>query len=426
MGVKDAPAHAHHRRPTRSAARRSGAPLLAPRPRPRVSVAWITLVGVLGALIGSFGNVVVHRWPLGLSVVRPRSRCPRCERTLGPLDLVPIVSWLVLRARCRSCGAPISARYPLVEGAMALGFVVLAIAYPVERAGLSVVPLLVLFAMLLMAALIDFDTYLLPDALTLPALAIALLGAFVYDPALGLPTPREALFGAAVAAGVLVLINRIGALVLRRFADTGERLWPLSLDTVNVAALAGALGGLLAALVAGALQTVASAALRRPLRLHEGALYALWVAALIAVAAGAGRLWGVGPIEALGGSVAGAGAFALLGAIWWWVADWRGGAGSQQVVTDATTKPEDDDGEPVAMGFGDVKLAGVLGAMLGWEAFLVALLYAVVLGAVVGVTARALGGSRFVPFGPFLVIGAFLALASADALLAWYLGLLGL
>jgi leader peptidase (prepilin peptidase) / N-methyltransferase len=395
-----------------------------------MTAAWLTVVGVLGALIGSFGNVVVHRWPLGLSVVRPRSRCPRCERTLGPLDLVPILSWVVLRARCRSCGEPISARYPLVEGAMAAGFVALALTYPVEQAGLTVVPLLALYAMLLMAALIDLDTYLLPDALTLPALALALLGSFLYAPGWGLPTPGEALLGAAVAAGVLVLVNRLGGLVLRRFRDTTERLGPISLDTVNMAAVAGALGGLPVALVAGALQVVASAALRRPVRLPEGAVYAAWAAALLAVALGATAAWGVSALDGLVGSVAGAGAFALLGAVWWWIADWRtpapaGGPAAASGATAASGLPADDE-EPVAMGFGDVKLAGVLGAMLAWDGFLVALLYAVVLGAVVGVTLRLMGGSRFVPFGPFLVIGAFLALASAEPLLDWYLGLLGL
>jgi leader peptidase (prepilin peptidase) / N-methyltransferase len=387
-----------------------------------MTLAWVTLLGVLGALIGSFGNVVVHRWPQGLSVVRPRSRCPRCERTLGPLDLVPIVSWLALRARCRSCGEPISARYPLVEAAMATGFVVLALAFPIETAGLSVLPLLVLFAMLLIAALIDLDTYLLPDALTLPAVAVALLGTLLYAPGLGLPTLPEALFGAAIGAGVLVLINRIGGLVLRRFADTSERLWPISLDTVNAAALVGVVTGPAGALAAGTVQAIGSALLRRPLRLPEGPLYALWALALVAVAFGATRAWGVDLVEGAAGSLVGAGTFALVGALWWWIADWR----KPDQATPNTHSPDDDDGEPVAMGFGDVKLAGVLGAMLGWEGFLVGLLYAVVLGAVVGVAARALGGSRFVPFGPFLVIGAFLALASADALLGWYLGILGL
>jgi leader peptidase (prepilin peptidase)/N-methyltransferase len=388
-----------------------------------VTAAWIALVAVLGALIGSFANVVVYRWPRGESVVAPRSRCPSCGRTLAPIDLVPVLSWLALRGRCRTCRSPIAPRYARVEAFFAAGFGLLAWAYPVEAHGASVVPLLALFAMLTTAALIDLDTFLLPDALTLPAALVGVAGAVLYTRSSGLPTVPEALVGAAVATGVLVLINRVGGLVLRRFADTEERLWPFSLDAVNVAALAGAVGGWRVALAAGAAQVLASAVARRPVRPPEPLLYALWLLALALAAAGGFLGWGVGVVESAAGTAIGAGAFAFLGAAWWWGAEIA--AGKRTAPLDEAGAPEDDDGEPVAMGFGDVKLAAALGAMLGWDGFLVGLLFAVVLGAVVGVAQRALGGSRFVPFGPFLVVGGFLALAFADALVGWYLGLLG-
>ena len=385
--------------------------------------AWVALWALVGSLVGSFGNVVVYRWPRGLSVVWPRSACPHCRRTLGPLELVPVLSWLVQRGRCRGCGGGIALRYPLVEATMAVAFAAIAFAHPVAEAHWTALPLLALVAMLFMAALIDFDTYLLPDALTLPAAAVALLGAFLYAPGRGLPTPDEALLGAAIAAGILVLINRLGALVLRRFRDTRERLAPISLDTVNAAALAGMVGGLWAALVVGALQVLGSALARRPLRLPEPHLYALWALALVAVGAGGlAEAWGVDLVAGLRGSLAGAGAFAGLGALWWWIAEWR--SEDRRAPLEQAGEPQDDE-EPVAMGFGDVKLALPLGAMLGWEAFLVGLLLAVLLGAVVGVAQRMLGGSRFVPFGPFMVIGGVAALLVADPLIGWYLGLLG-
>ncbi len=388
-----------------------------------VHTSWVVLWGVLGALIGSFANVVVHRWPRGESVVWPRSRCPRCQHVLGPLELVPIVSWLVLRGRCSACGGAISARYPLVEAAMALGFAVIAWSLPVTETGASALPLLTLYAMLLMAALIDLDTYLLPDGLTIPAAFVGVAGAFLYDPRTSLPSPAEALLGAAVGAGVLVLVNRLGGLVLRRLKDTKERLWPISLDTVNAAAFVGVLGGWWAALVAGGAQALASGAARRPLRLPEPLLYALWLIALVLVGSGVGEAWGVSLVDGVAGSVVGAGAFAFLGALWWWLADWR--RSDRRSPVEESGPPHDDDGEPVAMGFGDVKLAAPLGAMLGWDGFLVGLLFAVVLGAVVGVAQRLAGGSRFVPFGPFMVVGALAALLVAEPLLAWYLGLLG-
>src|ERR671917_120159 len=85
-------------------------------------VAEIALAGVLGALIGSFLNVVIHRLPRGESLVRPRSRCPGCGGQIASYDNVPVLSWLLLRGRCRRCGAPISPRYPLVELLTALAF----------------------------------------------------------------------------------------------------------------------------------------------------------------------------------------------------------------------------------------------------------------------------------------------------------------
>ena len=78
-------------------------------------VVLLPFVFALGAIVGSFANVCIHRLPRGESVVTPRSRCPRCGHAVAAWDNVPILSWLLLRARCRDCGAPISVRYVLVE-----------------------------------------------------------------------------------------------------------------------------------------------------------------------------------------------------------------------------------------------------------------------------------------------------------------------
>lgn len=87
----------------------------------------IWLIGgfVLGAVLGSFANVVIHRVPQGKSVVYPGSACPACEHALAPKDNIPIISWVLLRARCRYCGAKISARYPAIEVLFGLIFAVL-------------------------------------------------------------------------------------------------------------------------------------------------------------------------------------------------------------------------------------------------------------------------------------------------------------
>ena len=75
----------------------------------------IVLALVTGMVIGSFLNVVIHRLPLGESVVKPRSRCPHCGHEITALENIPVLSWLALRGKCRSCGAPISICYPLIE-----------------------------------------------------------------------------------------------------------------------------------------------------------------------------------------------------------------------------------------------------------------------------------------------------------------------
>lgn len=372
------------------------------------------LAGVLGALIGSFGNVVIWRLPRGESIVFPGSHCPKCDRPLGVLDLVPIVSYLALRGRCRSCKAPISVRYPLIEALMAALFVVITLRWSPLEYGAAALPLLAVVAMLLMAAIIDIEHYILPDVLTLGALAVALVGAYFTGAAAELPTPTAALVGALVGAGVLVLINRLGALVLRRFADTKERLHPIGLDQVNLAALVGALAGLPWGLAAGALSVLVNLVSRRLVRLPEPLSYGLWLVALLLTTTS----FTVPTTVAVAGSVMAAGAWALLGALYWWLHDLRKGEASEEV------EPGHDD-EPVAMGFGDVKLAAALGAVLGWEKFLVSLFVAVSLGALLGVISRMAGGSRLIPFGPYLLAGGLAALFFADALLAWYFGLLG-
>jgi leader peptidase (prepilin peptidase)/N-methyltransferase len=130
----------------------------------------VGLVAVVGLLVGSFLNVVIWRVPRGESVVSPRSRCPQCGHEIRGRDNVPIISWLLLRARCRDCGAHVSARYPLVELATAVLFGLVAWHF-----GLHVVLIAYLYlaAISIALALIDIDLHKLPDALTLPSYPVA-------------------------------------------------------------------------------------------------------------------------------------------------------------------------------------------------------------------------------------------------------------
>ncbi|BBH16118.1 prepilin peptidase [Nocardioides baekrokdamisoli] len=129
-----------------------------------------TLIGVLGLLIGSFLNVVIHRVPAGESLVRPGSRCPSCGEALKPWHNVPVLSWLALRGRCAYCHSAISVRYPIVEAGTAALFAAVALHFP-HRQWLW--PALLWFAAISIAlTAIDLDVKRLPDAIVLPSYAV--------------------------------------------------------------------------------------------------------------------------------------------------------------------------------------------------------------------------------------------------------------
>src|SRR5213078_1435757 len=117
-----------------------------------------------------FLNVVIWRVPRGESVVRPRSHCPRCGAPITPRDDVPVVSWLLLRGRCRHCSEPISVRYPLVELATGALFVAMALRFGPH---VELIAYLYLAAVGVALAMIDFDHKRLPDVLTLPSYPVS-------------------------------------------------------------------------------------------------------------------------------------------------------------------------------------------------------------------------------------------------------------
>ena len=127
------------------------------------------VLGVFGLLVGSFANVVIYRVPAGQSIVSPPSNCPKCRAPVRPWDNLPVVSWLLLRGRCRDCGAPIAARYPLVE--VLVGAVVAGTGWKFGiswTAGAEAV----LASGLIMLGFIDFDHMLLPRRVVYSDLAL--------------------------------------------------------------------------------------------------------------------------------------------------------------------------------------------------------------------------------------------------------------
>ena len=254
----------------------------------------VVLCAVVGAAVGSFLNVVIWRVPRGESVVHPPSACPSCAAPVRPRDNLPVLSWLLLRGRCRDCSAPISARYPAVELLTATLFAVMALRFGTD----PVLPaFLYLTAVGIALAVIDLDHKRLPDALTLPS-------------------------------------------------------YPVVTALLGLAALLGSGGSWVRAVLGGV------------------AMFAVY--------------------------------FALCFAY------------------------------PAGMGFGDVKLSGVLGlctAWLGWGAWSVALFCGFLFGGVFGVALIALrrgGRKTAVPFGPFMLLGALVAVLAGQELASAYLDRTGI
>lgn len=248
------------------------------------------VAAVFGLMIGSFLNVVVWRVPRGESIVSPPSACPRCGKQIRAHDNIPVLSWLLLRGRCRDCSEPISARYPLVEAGTAALFFLVGLRFGAQA---QLPAYLYLAAVGISLALIDLDVKRLPDALTLPSYGVGLV-----------------LLGLASLSDPQPLLRAV---------------------------------------------------------LGAAAMFALY--------------------------------FALCFAY------------------------------PAGMGFGDVKLSGVLGlytAWLGWDVWAAGLMLGFFLGGFFGIGLLLIkrgGRKTAIPFGPFMILGAFLAIFWGHALVSGYLDL---
>lgn len=166
-----------------------------------LSVTLVVIVGLLGLAIGSFLNVVIWRVPQRMSLSTPPSACPNCTNGIRGRDNIPVLSWVLLRGRCRDCGEPISVRYPLVELLTAAIFVALALRIGVDLPQIWLLPAyLYLGAIGVALAFIDLDTHTLPNRIVLPS-----YGVLVVLLALGSVTSGDwiALARAAAGAGIL-------------------------------------------------------------------------------------------------------------------------------------------------------------------------------------------------------------------------------
>jgi leader peptidase (prepilin peptidase)/N-methyltransferase len=158
----------------------------------------VVVAAVAGLLIGSFLNVVAYRLPRGESLSHPGSRCPGCGAPIAPYDNIPVVSWLLLRGRCRRCEEPISIRYPLVEATTAVLYALVVVA---KDDALGIALGLLLVTALVPITLIDLELRLIPNRITLPAAVGAVLAAVILDISF---VPEQLIAGAA-AGGFFLL-----------------------------------------------------------------------------------------------------------------------------------------------------------------------------------------------------------------------------
>lgn len=426
--------------------------------------------GITGALMGSFLNVVALRLASGQDYVRQRSACPHCGHQLGPLELIPLLSWTWQAGRCRSCRTKISARYPLTElsgaATLALGAVFAQHHQlgPIAFAGLQII-----LTGALACALIDRETQMIPDELSIPGSALALgvaaaIGAPIAGSVFGGLSPADAALGCLVGMGLVGAADVLGSWYMRRLR---ERRWPespigyqqisLGLAIGSAAGLAGAGPwicaqlGLIAAALSAAVTLSHGQLVRVPERWTLGA-------ALISAGIG-GALLASGqtaPLmqSAYGGAV-GAGAAGWAAALWWaghevhvklkarrarvpvpvLAADALApgtvtGTGADEVEksgdqaratahagarANVTPAAQDElkgevEEDPVTMGFGDAKMLAALGALMGPLGAVMTLGLACMGGAIWGAVMLALRGQRTVRFGPWLLIGALISL----------------
>ncbi len=247
----------------------------------------LAFVAVLGLVIGSFLNVVIHRLPRGASLARPPSSCPGCGARIKPYDNIPVLSYVILRGRCRSCGRRISPEYPAVEALTAAGFV-LVFLHGGRVLGLELAAGCVFTSALVALGFIDFHHQLLPEAITLPGFVLALAYAFFRDD-LGV---GGALLGAVAGAGFLLVVY--GAYYLVRKKEG------LGMGDVVMMLMVGAFLGPLRTLLVLILGSLAGAVVGVYVILRKGKdfQFALPFGTFLAPAAFVAMIWGERIVQA--------------------------------------------------------------------------------------------------------------------------------
>jgi len=188
----------------------------------------IVLIFILGLIVGSFSNVCIYRIPRNESIIFPASHCPKCRSNISPKDNVPILSYILLKGRCRNCKSKISIQYPIVEFLTGLTYLTIYLAY-----GLSIQTLIyiILSSALVIIAFIDLNEQIVPDVISLPGIVIGFIISF-FVPYISF---INSALGVFVGGGIILVIGLAGSVIFKKEAMGG--------GDVKLAAMIGAFLG---------------------------------------------------------------------------------------------------------------------------------------------------------------------------------------
>ena len=349
---------------------------------------WSLAFFFLGSIVGSFLNVCIHRLPLGMSIVTPPSHCPHCKYSIPWWLNVPLLTWLFLRGRCRNCGAPISPRYFIVELFTGLMFLACWLAFSSRLHPYSTMPLVLVYTLfvsgLIVATFIDFEHFIIPDEITLGGTVVGVVLSLLLPSLHGDARPSvsfaHGVLGAAFGAGVVYTILRLGKLLFGRQKITMPARTKVVFSETDLH-LPGK-------------QIPYDELLYR--ETDEIILHAQYLELIDRC------YWNV-PVKLsksrllIGEDVLDPNDVLYL-----------------EVFCDALVLPRE------AMGLGDVKFMGAIGAFLGWQGALFSLMISSVIGAAVGVVLISLQRREWssrIPYGPYIALAALVWLFAGKQIL---------
>ena len=348
---------------------------------------WSLVLFTFGCMVGSFLNVCIHRMPRGESIVSPPSHCPKCRYSIPWYLNVPLVTWLMLRGKCRNCGAGISPRYFLVELLTGVAFLSCWLAFGPRSPVLALIYCLVL-AGFIVATFIDFEHYIIPDEITLGGIALGFVCSFLV-PALhqvrtSAPALEQCFKGIVVGAGLIYGILRLGKLLYGQqrlalepstriiFTETAVKLPDREIPYEELFYRNSDRVVLQARTVEMIDRCYANAAIQlspTTLRIDEDVFK---------------------PEDVL----------------------------HLEVVADEIVMPRE------AMGLGDVKFMAAIGSFLGWQAVVFSLMLSAIIGATVGVVLIALRKGEWsskLPYGPYIALAATIWIFWGRQITGWWL-----